>query len=218
MSFIWDWLICNYQWMFGTLISIAIAYHVYHLSKRITNKDRVKHNSQVKEEADSILATIMKDGLRRKVLLVNINRYFKDYPKNIERIGGYTYISAEIKITRFDGIEFFSSLPREVFKRKDGKYTFNSQKGDKQDFVVFPVGIVPYEWIDHINKDGDEFDGHPIFFTHFKGRVYWSWWRRLIPFGYPYERFIYYRKASHYCKENDHPDMEFIEFRETIKK
>lgn len=39
-----EWMCDNYQWLTGTAIGIVIAYHVYFLSKKLTNKDRLEHN------------------------------------------------------------------------------------------------------------------------------------------------------------------------------
>lgn len=216
MNEILKWVQENYQWLVGTLLSSVITYHVYILSVKVSNKDKLEHKDKIKSKTDLILDDIIKNQLRRKAILININKYFKDYPNNSTKNGGYTYISGEIKTTRFDGVEFFASLPKEVYKKENGEYTFDPGKGVEQDFVLVPVGIVPYDWIDHIDPDGDEYDGYPIFYVHFNGRVYWSWWRRLIPFGYPYKRIVYYKIRDSYDEKNDHPDMKYTEFREDI--
>ena len=215
MDDILQWLVINIVGLFGIMIGGFIAYHIFFLSSRLSKKDRLKHKHNIKEGADKILADINKNELRRKVLLVNINRYFKDYPSNEEKIGGYGYIKGEIKTTCFDGIEFFCDLPKAVYKNKNEKYTFNKKKGVKQKFVVLPVGIVPYEWIDHINEDGDEYDGYPQLFVKFKGKIPWKW---IKPFGYPYKKIIYYQERENYQKGSDHPNMQFREFTQVIKK
>lgn len=212
-----NWCLDNYQWLIGTAIGVVIAYHVYFLSRKLTNKDRLEHKEKIKLKADEIISEIVKEDLRRKVLLVNVNRYFKDYPSNVEKISGYSTISGEIKTTRYDGVEFFCSCPKAVYRKKDGTLSFKEEAGNTKEMVVFPVGIVPYDWIVHVDPEGDEFDYYPIFFTHFRGPVYWSWWRKLIPFGYPYSKLVYYRKSENYHKGGDPVDMEYIQVHEKIK-
>jgi len=150
-----NWLTDNYVWILSLAAQVFIAYHVFFLSKRLTNKARLKHKENIKNKADKILYRIHSKKLRSKVYLVNINRYFKDYPSNEEKnFSGCSHIAAEIKSTRFDGVEFFAEMPRKVYRRPDGKLSFK-KKDYKDEGNAYPVGLVPYEWIDHIDKDGD---------------------------------------------------------------
>lgn len=124
MDVLWEWVNINYQWLVSTLLSVIIAYHVYYLSKRVTLKDKLEHKEIIKSKTDNLISKIVREGLRRKVLLVNINWYFKDYPSNTEKIGGYSVIAGEIKATRYDGVEFFCDMPKSIYEREDGKITF----------------------------------------------------------------------------------------------
>jgi len=211
-----DWMIANYQWLIGTIIGIVIAYHVYFLSKKLTARDRLEHKERIKARADEIINDIEKNDLRRKVLLVNVNRYFKDYPSNVEKVSGYSVIAGEVKATRHDGVEFFCSSPRAVYRGKDGRLSFSCLSDKEKAMTVFPVGVVPYDWIVHVDPEGDEFDYYPIFYTKFRGSVYWSWWRRMIPFGYPYSRLVYYRISDHYQDGSDSFNMKYIQVHDKI--
>jgi hypothetical protein len=196
MEFIQCWLKLNYQWLLDISVTLFIAWQAHYFSKKLSAKEKLEHKERIKRKADEHILRIKKENLRSKVYHVNVNRYFKDYPSNVERIGGYSTIAAEIKSTHFDGVEFFCSMFRGVYKKDDGSLTFFDLGNDKKVFSVIPVGLVPYDWIEHIDLDGDEFEHRPLFFSHFKGPVFWSRWRRRIPFGYPYKCLKYYRKKE----------------------
>ena len=210
------WLLNNLVSIIGILIGSFIAYHVFFLSKKLTNKDRLEHKEKIKQKAEALLSKINRDRLSNKVYLVNINRYFKDYPSNKEQLfSGYSHIKAEIKSTRFDGVEFFASMPVEVYQKVNKMYSFKGKAGEKV-FNAFPVGIVPYEWIEYIDMEGDEYDYSPLIYCHYKGRIYWKLWRRLLFFGYPYKKIVYYRESGVYHEGNDPIDMKYSFISEPI--
>ncbi|MDP4010092.1 MAG: hypothetical protein Q8P53_03905 [Candidatus Shapirobacteria bacterium] len=179
------------------------------MSKKISTEARLEHRENIKEIAETILSEIHKKGLTSKVYLVNIVRYFKDYPSNKENIfTGYSHIRAEIKSTRYDGIEFFAESPKEVYKKSNGQLSFTGKKENKL-FNVYPVGIVPYDWIEYLDSEGDEYGYVPLIYCYFKGRVYWKFWKKLLFFGYPYKKIIYYKLNEIYNERNDPRDMKY---------
>ncbi len=202
-----DYLMSHALDIFGILLGSFIAYHIFFLSKKLSNQARLTHKDSIKEKAHDLLAKIVRNGIRRNVYLLNINRYFKDYPSNEEKLGsGYSYIKGEIKSTRYNGIEFFCEMPKQAYYTKGGEVTL--KETDQEAFLIYPVGLIPYEWIDYIDLEGDEYEGTPLFYCKFKGRIYWkSWWRQLIPFGYPYKTLLYYRRSDVYREDSDPADM-----------
>lgn len=191
------WILENYQWIVAILIQGFVAYSVLFLSKKLSDKARLEHKEQIKKKADSL-------EFGKEVYLVNINRYFKNYPSNEEKIlGGYSHIKAEIKSTKFDAIEFFASMPEQVYQKSNGRLSFKGRNKEKA-FLGFPVGIVPYEWIKYIDLKGDEYGFVPLFYCHFSGRTYWKkFWKRLLTFGYPYKKIVYYKNNPIYKKSTD---------------
>lgn len=186
----------TYSWLISLCIASFIAYHVYFLSKRLSNKNKLEHREKIKDAVQELLVKIKKESLRKKVYLVNINRYFTDYPDNKEKIfNGYSHIRADIKWFSVEWVLFFSDMIQTVYKNDAGQLSFNWKNG-VEIFKVAPVWIVPYEWIEYIDLQGDEYGFVPLFFCHFKGfrfwKKWWTWWRRLLPFGYPYKKIIYY--------------------------
>jgi len=205
-----NWLFINYGWVISLFIQGFIAYHVFFLSKKLSSRAKLEHKENIKQKAEELLSEIHRKKLNSEVYLVNINRYFKDYPSNKEKMfEGYSHIKAEIKSTRFDGVQFFCSMPEEVYRKQDGKLSFKGEQKEKV-FNVFPVGVVPYEWIEYVDLRGDEYGYVPLFYCHFKGKIYWKIsWRRFLPFGYPYKELVYYRESEVYHEGSDPADMKY---------
>lgn len=213
-----NWLFINYGWVISLFIQGFIAYHVFFLSKKLSSRARLEHKENIKQKAEKLLSKIHSEKLNSEVYLVNINRYFKDYPSNKEKIfEGYSHIKAEIKSTRFDGVQFFCSMPVEVYRKADGKLSFKGEAKEKI-FNAFPVGVVPYEWIEHVDLRGDEYGYVPLFYCHFKGKTNWNFWKRLKFFGYPYKNLVYYRESEVYHEGNDPADMKYRFIDELISK
>ncbi len=200
-----DWLSENSIGALQIIIGGFIAYHVFFLSKQLSNKAKLEHKERIKKKAEEL-----KSG--KEVYLVNTKRYFKDYPSNKERMfSGYSHIKAEMKTTRFDGVEFFCGI-KEIYRKPDGGLTLNgeSEKTAQEKIKVFEVGVVPYEWIEYIDLRGDEHGFIPLFFCYFKGKRYWKIsLKRHLPFGYPYKEIIYYRESEVYHEGSDPVDMKF---------
>lgn len=204
-----DWIKNNYGLLIGLFIQAFIAYHVFFLSKKLSNRAWLSHKEETKQKTWELLSEVYGKKRNSEVYLVNINRYFRDYPSNKGKIfGGYSYIRAEIKATRYDGIEFFSGMPVQIFKTANGMLTFNEKKGVKE-FIAFPVGIVPYEWLEHIDLEGDEYAGVPLFYCRFKGKAHWRSWKRFLFYRYPYRKTLYYRNNENYYEGNDPFDLQF---------
>lgn len=200
-----NWISENSIGILQIIIGGFIAYHVFFLSKRLTEKAKLEHNERIKKKAEEL-------KLGKKIYLVNVKRYFRDYPSNREKIfSGYSHIKAEIKTTRFDGVEFFCGI-KEIYRKPDGNLTLNSEsaKTAQEKIKVFEVGVIPYEWIEYVDLRGDEHGFIPLFFCYFKGRRYWkNSLKRLLPFGYPYKEVIYYRESEVYHEGSDPVDMKF---------
>lgn len=207
-----SWLSENYGWVISLFIQSFIAYHVFFLSKKLSNRAKLEHKEKIKLKSEDLLSEIHRRKLNSEVYLVNINRYFKDYPSNKEKIfEGYSHIRAEIKSTRFDEVQFFCGI-KEVYRKNDGTLTFNhdAEASAQEKFKVFEIGVVPYEWIEYVDSRGDEYAYVPLFYCHYKGKVYWKKsWRRFLPFGYPYKEVIYYRESRVYHEGSDPVDMKY---------
>ena len=92
-------------------------------------------------------------------------------------------------------------MPVWIYRKSNQSLSFKGENDEKV-FKAFPVGVVPYEWIEHIDLEGDEYGYVPLFYCHFKGRT------RLF-FNYPYKRTVYYRESEVYHEGNDPADMKY---------
>ena len=192
-----NWLLQNLVGIFGILVGGFIAYHVYFLSERIGLKDRLAHKDEIIRRVEPILQQISK-GINRDAELINVKKYFNHYPNsNDENRHGLTYIKGELKALRFDGIEFFTAV-KEVYKKPNGRLTLDKTNGQREEFNIFEVGIIPYEWVEYIDPRGDEFSYRPQFFVKFKGL-----------FKTPYKYVTYYKESSVYHEGSDPLDMKY---------
>lgn len=187
-----EWLINNIIDIAGILVGAFIGYHVYYLSKRVNLKDRLTHRDAIKNDVEPILGHIRQGKKSMKVELINVRKYLTHYPHNNERNRhGYTYLGSELKDITYNGIEFFTEL-KGSYKTQDGRLTFNPRLGLPAGPNVLIAGIVPYEWIEHVDERGDEFSYRSQFFVKFKGKD-------LDPYKY----YRYYIKRDTFDKSNE---------------
>lgn len=193
------WLSANIIGILGIIVSGFIAYHVYFLSKRIGLKDQLVHKDDVKKRVEDILHKIRK-GISGRVELVNVKKYQKHYPhSNDYDKDGHTYLGAELKALRFDGVEFFTGMPKEVYKKQNGDLSLNQDGGDvRESYNIFEVGVIPYEWIEYIDDRGDEFSYRPQFFVKFEGIR-----------KFPYKHLTYYKESDTYHEGSDPMDFKW---------
>jgi hypothetical protein len=118
--------------------------------------------------------------------------------KNDRDRHGSAYLGAELKALRFDGVEFFCEVVA-LYQESGGALTLKeSPSATRLAANAFVVGVVPYEWIEFVEAQGDEFSYRPQFFTQFKG-----------PEKSPYKYLRYYRKSETYDPKNDPADMQW---------
>lgn len=201
-----NWFAENAVGLLSIIIGGFIAYHVYFLSKKLDLRDKLSNKNNLRKQVEALLTRIAK-GIRRDVELVNCKKYEKHYPNDNEfNEDGYTYLRADLKALRFDGVEFFCSMTQSVYKKSDGSLSFSTESPSQEEYLrVFPVGIIPYSWIEFIDERGDEFSYRPQFFTNFEG-----------PKKSPYKYIIYYKESPVYHEGNDPLDMKYMKVDELI--
>ncbi|MDR3526618.1 MAG: hypothetical protein P4L57_05015 [Rhizomicrobium sp.] len=124
------------------------------------------------------------------------NRYLGENKKTRH---GYPYLGAELKATRFDGLEFFDEVVA-LYRKGNGDLTLTeAQETERLSENAFAVGVIPYEWIEFVDVRGDEFSYRAQFFTNFSG-----------PGKSPYKYIRYYRKSDTYHEGSDPADMQWV--------
>lgn len=219
LNFLNEQFIKDYNWILTLVLQCFIAYHIFYLWKKIGANQKIKHRENIKNLIDKYLYEVVYKKKYYKVYLLNIDNYFNKYPKNEESIiTSYSHFKTEIKTTRYDWVEFFESMPIEIYRRKNGKLYFNKIGNKDKKIKIFPVWIVPYDFIDHINFDWDEYNNAPLIFCKFnKFRIF----IKLFPYvfyKYPYSKIIYYKENENYNEKSDPYDFEYIQIREPIYK
>ena len=168
-----DWFINNIIGILGIIISVFIAYHIFYLSKKISFTNKIKHAQKIREIVERLLNdNSLVNRRSQKVEIINVKKYFKDYPfRNKKNKHGYTYLGAELKQIRFDGIEFFCGI-EEIYVNSENKYSLIKKDGYyKYEKNILKAGVVPYDWIKYIYIDGDMSTGYrPQFFVNFIGK------------------------------------------------
>jgi len=226
---IWKWIQTNYALVISLIIKCFIAYHVYFLSNKLTEKGRLNHKEEILKQCEELFQQINQNDESLEVHIVNTKRYFKDYPSNERDINGYSHLKAELKSVRYNGLEFFNGMPVNVYRKEDGHLSF---QGDDTQFyrLAFPVGLVPYEWIDHIALYGDEYGCVPQIFCQFKNRIDWdikilknnflnkilNWILNKILKGYPFKETFYYYESEVFHPGNDPFIMKYMRITEPI--
>lgn len=165
-----DWTREEFLALVGIIISIFIAFAIYLLQKRLTDKQRVDHRLEIEDAVNKKLHAINYAKESRKVQLYNsklINkRYFASNRRSI--IWGYPYHGAALYGANFDGLEFIVS---------------NEEWGGSK---YQKVGVISYENILGIRPDGD---------GSFSGMIFYVKPKRLQKDKYSiaYDAFRYYK-------------------------
>ncbi len=195
------YLLDNLINIIGILTAGFIAYHVYFLSERMKLKDKLSNRDRLKKNINQLISKNT-DEHTQEVELINVKKYEKFYPNNNNKNkDGYTYLKAEVKNVCYDGVEFFTGLPIEAYKKSNGDFSLKQEaKDQKKDLLVHPVGLMPYEWIEYIDMQGDEYSWRPQFFVKFKG---------VKKFPYKYVR--YYKESETYHSGSDPVDWKWSE-------
>lgn len=163
------WILDNIIGIVGILVSAFTAYHLYFLTVKVDLKDKLSHKEYIVNKTEVILEKI-RSGFNSKIELVNIKKYEKYYPhSNDFNSDGYTYLGAELKSIRYDGIEFICGI-KELYRNSNGILSLKN-KGDavREPNNAIMVGVVPYSWIQYVEVSGDEFGYRPQFFIDFNG-------------------------------------------------
>ena len=134
------------------------------------------------------------EGLNSKIIVMNVDRYKRGYDaQNRITWRGFAFLGYEMTEIANDGIEAIIKAVPSYFD-STGRRTLRPTP--KPAPTVLEVAHIPWEWIEDIVPEGDEFDGAPIFFVRYRapGRkpfnrlVYRE--SQAVPFG-PHDRDYY---------------------------
>lgn len=177
----------NYEsWLFlGGLILVGLEIfrrYEIHLIKRegksFTPGELVKHREELRKQFQDEVQRCRTQNLRKDVIIRHVNR-MDSYPEVDEKSKG---ISPWFRVGLLDtyhkgvmvGLRFGT-----LSEGPDGYRFTNYKEGEKGDVKVYLVGKIPYEFIEGVNLDGDEYYYFPHIYCHFANK------------GEPYEELVF---------------------------
>jgi hypothetical protein len=156
--------------------------------RRLTNSEIIDLRKKWKAEIEPHILETHRKKLRQDVIIRDMRR-IDNYPDIHENQKGISpWFRAGLVGTYHRGILVALQL-HGLKKHTDGKRyrRTNYKTGEKEDLNALLIGMVPFENIDNIDWDGDEYYGYPHIYCCFSHR------------REPYERVAYFieKVASH---------------------
>ncbi len=186
-----NWFNENYTWITALLALLAVIspFVTFWLSRQRSERQLLQHREAVQKKLRELEMNVRYKQYASEVRLIDTKRHRKEYPSGVNS-KHWVDLKAEMKECRFDGVEFFMDMPVGANEREDG--TVELVRGSTQhEFVVFPAGKVPYEWIDFVSLEGDEYHNFPLIYCHFNGLPKNEFQRKT-----PYKEVLYYFKQE----------------------
>lgn len=157
-----------------------------------TPSERVQHHERLRVLFCEEIERCRAQKLRKDVIIRHVNR-LDAYPNVVEQTGISPWFKVGLLDTYHAGIKVglgWESLVESLrgFRKPDYK------SGERGGITVMLMGEIPYDFIETMNSDGDEYYYLPHIFCHFANK------------GEPYERLYYAEKVDidhdhHYWKE-----------------
>lgn len=143
--------------------SLVVTLLIFALGKRLTFRQQRQRDAELEADAWKVLGPIRTQGLNSKIIVMNAARYARGYDgSNNLTWRGYAYGGPEIIDIDHGGIQVIIRGVETYFDA-DGRRTL--AKTENPAPTAVEVGHIPWAWIEHINPEGDEFDGSAIFFV-----------------------------------------------------
>lgn len=147
-----------------------------------TPSERVKHHDSLRDRFKEEINRCRTENLRRDVIIRHVNR-MDDYPNTHGRKGISSWFKAGLLDTYHMGIVV--GLGWEGLIEEPGGWRKADYKaGEQGKETLMLAGEIPYDFIESLNVDGDEYYYLPHIFCHFANR------------GEPYERLCYVERVD----------------------
>lgn len=131
----WD----NIFAIISIIVSSAVAFWIYKLTKQLSAKDKFQHEQRITEE-------IRKLPIYKSIILADVSKYHPLRSDNTNQ----TYCK--------QGAELYTVVSE-----------YGVQVILRPSDENIPVGLIPFEWIEYIRQHGDSEDTKPIIVCKFKG-------------------------------------------------
>jgi hypothetical protein len=148
----------------GTTITII----VYQLGRKLDFRTRMHTWDELRDITRKIGAEMHDRDLNTEVLLLNADRYEREYDGgNRFTRHGHVQLREEYMEVHHNGISF---LIRAIPSWTDADGNPVLHKTEKSADNVLEVGFVPFEYIEYIDPNRNEYKNSPLFYVHFRGR------------------------------------------------
>jgi len=168
---VWSLVVSILTFLLGTVVSVVL----YRLGRRLDFRSRMRRAEELRGRVGDVFAK--QRGELPEVLIVNAKRYEKDYDggNNANRYG-FIMTKGEMLGARHNGVEFITRERDSVLETwidRRGRRTLRQPRNEAQGWTrasnVMKVGLVPWEYIEHINLAGDDYHAGVIFYVKYKG-------------------------------------------------
>lgn len=147
-----------------------------------TPSERVKHHDSLRDRFKEEINRCQTQSLRRDVIIRHVNR-MDDYPNTDGKKGISPWFKVGLLDTYHMGIVV--GLGWEGFIEQPGGWRKADYKaGEDEKETLMLAGEIPYDFIESLNVDGDEYYYLPHIFCHFANR------------GEPYKRLYYAERVD----------------------
>ncbi|EJG0961966.1 hypothetical protein C4G95_RS23660 [Vibrio parahaemolyticus] len=189
----------------GGITAIWFFWDKYSISKkpkpeRLSNAEKVQKRAGLRPVFEEKLLDIRKGNLSGDVIVHDVSR-LNAYPEVADESGISPWFRIGLLETYHRGIRV--GLRIGYLTETDSGYRYTDHKNEKGTIKVWLVGEIPFESIESINWDGDEYYHKPHIYCHFEHAN-----------GEPYERLVFCEKRelqpgwTYFSEIADYEDVE----------
>jgi hypothetical protein len=147
----WPWIIDKVMSRFPKKNETEIVSHRLEMKKQFI--DAFGLNAQFKLENSP------------EIIIRDLKR-LKEYPNEKQRKGISAYFKVELRGLYYNGIEVYLGLPSEFIYEECSKSWRKPNKKETGE-PVYLIGRIPFDFIERLDMDGDEYGGEPHVFCKF---------------------------------------------------
>ncbi|KPL05372.1 MAG: hypothetical protein AMJ73_01085 [candidate division Zixibacteria bacterium SM1_73] len=165
------------------LTGLFLAFRwILHKLKKPSSSKKIEHRAKLKKEFLRNLPKADKHGVRGEAIIRDLKR-LDSYPDLDNKNKGISpWFKVELKDLYHRGLEAFISFPQElIMEGKSGKWRFAKSDDKKNKVLAYPVGRIPFDCIEEIDWEGDEYYPIPHIYCQFE-----------MQGGQPYEEIVFY--------------------------
>lgn len=137
-------------------------------SKKPNPATVLKRREELKKEFEMNLPAKNKYGVRTEAIIRDMSR-MDSYPDTDEAKKGISpWFKVEVKGLYHKGVEAFISTPKYIKKDEKGDWQFTEHDDEGEKVLAYPVARIPFDLIEHVSWEGDEYYPFPHIYCRFK--------------------------------------------------